>query len=40
MNVELQITNSVSPRARFVTWAPSPCRMRVTDPGYPLKPCT
>ena len=33
MKVELQINNSVSALARFVTWAPSPCRIRVTDPS-------
>jgi tyrosinase len=33
MNVELQINNSVSPGARFVSWAPSPCRIRVTNPS-------
>ncbi len=33
MNVELQINNSASPRARFVSWAPSPCRIRVTNPS-------
>ena len=33
MNVELQINNSVSPNARFVSWAPSPCRIRVTNPS-------
>lgn len=39
MKVELQINNSVSPKARFVSWAPSPCRIRVTDPvGAPLPP--
>lgn len=32
MKVELQINNSVSAGARFVSWAPSPCRIRVTDP--------
>jgi len=32
MNVELQINNSVSARAGFVTWSPSPCRVRVTNP--------
>src|SRR5688572_25388154 len=32
MKVELQINNSASTRARFVGWAPSPCRIRVTDP--------
>ncbi|MBH5372119.1 tyrosinase family protein [Bradyrhizobium glycinis] len=33
MNVELQINNSTAPEARFVTWVPSPCRIRVTDPS-------
>jgi tyrosinase len=33
MNVELQINNSSDPSARFVTWAPSPCRIRMTDPA-------
>jgi len=32
MKVELQINNSTSPSAAFVSWAPSPCRIRVTDP--------
>lgn len=32
MNVELQINNSASTSARFVGWAPSPCRIRVTNP--------
>lgn len=31
MKVELQINNSTSPGARFVSWAPSPCRIRMTD---------
>jgi tyrosinase len=31
MRVELQINNSASANARFLTWAPSPCRIRVTD---------
>jgi tyrosinase len=38
MNVELQINNSVSPTARFVTWAPSPCRIRVTNPSGATTP--
>jgi tyrosinase len=38
MNVELQINNSVSPRARFVSWAPSPCRIRVTNPSGAASP--
>ena len=33
MNVELQINNSISPDARFVSWSPSPCRIRVTNPS-------
>ncbi|MFP5262937.1 MAG: tyrosinase family protein [Blastocatellia bacterium] len=33
MKVELEINNSVDPRAQFVSWAPSPCRIRVTDPS-------
>src|SRR3712207_5353991 len=32
MKVELQINNSALPEARFVTWSPSPCRIRMTDP--------
>ena len=32
MDVEVQVNNSPSPAARFVTWAPSPCRVRVTNP--------
>lgn len=38
MNVELQINNSVDPTARFVAWAPSPCRIRVTDPTGAIAP--
>ena len=33
MDVELQINNSSSANAQFVTWAPSPCRIRVTNPA-------
>jgi tyrosinase len=33
MDVELQINNSANPLARFVSWAPSPCRVRVTNPS-------
>jgi len=33
VNVELQINNSVNPSARFVSWTPSPFRIRVTDPS-------
>jgi tyrosinase len=38
VNVELQINNSVSPSARFVSWAPSPCRIRVTNPSGVTSP--
>lgn len=38
MNVELQINNSTSAGARFVAWAPSPCRIRVTNPSGILTP--
>lgn len=33
MDVALQISNSNTPEARFVTWSPSPCRIRVTNPS-------
>jgi tyrosinase len=32
MDVELQINNSANVNAPFVGWAPSPCRIRVTNP--------
>jgi tyrosinase len=38
MRVELQINNSASPTGRFVSWAPSPCRIRVTDPSGATSP--
>jgi tyrosinase len=38
MTVELQINNSLSPLARFVTWAPSPARIRVTNPSGATSP--
>lgn len=38
MNVELQINNSIDPRARYVSWAPSPCRIRVTNPAGATTP--
>jgi tyrosinase len=38
MDVELQINNSSSPAARFVSWAPSPCRIRVTNPSGVASP--
>ena len=31
MKVELEINNSTNSAARYVSWAPSPCRIRVTD---------
>ncbi len=31
MIVELAINNSVDARARFVSWTPSPCRIRMTN---------
>jgi tyrosinase len=33
MNIELQINNSIDPRARYVSWAPAPCWIRVTKPS-------
>lgn len=33
MTIELQINNSTSPDARFLGWAPSPCRIRLTNPA-------
>lgn len=33
MNVELQINNSTTPDAGFLSWSPSPCRIRVTNPS-------
>lgn len=33
MDVEIQINNSPSPSAKFVGWAPSPCRIRITNPA-------
>src|SRR3954469_3463044 len=38
MNVELQVNNSVNPGARFLTWAPSPFRIRVTNPAGATTP--
>ena len=38
MDIELQINDSVDPRARFLTWAPSPCRIRVTNPAGATAP--
>ena len=33
MDVEIQINNSANANARFVTWAPAPCRIRITNPA-------
>src|SRR5688500_9980166 len=33
MNAELQINNSPNSTARFVNWAPSQCRIRITNPA-------
>lgn len=33
MQVQFSINNSTSPTARYLTWAPGPCRVRVTNPG-------
>jgi len=33
MKVEIEINNSPQAAARYVTWAWSPCRIRVTDPA-------
>jgi tyrosinase len=38
MNVDLQINNSASPAAKFVSWSPAPCRIRVTDPSGASSP--
>lgn len=38
MNVELQINNNPSFGAQFVSWAPSPCRIRVTNPAGATSP--
>jgi tyrosinase len=33
VKIELLINNSNDPKARYVSWAPAPCRIRVTDPA-------
>jgi tyrosinase len=38
MIVELQINNSTNAAARFVTWAPSPCRIRMTNSAGAIPP--
>lgn len=38
MDVELQINNTSASNARFVGWAPSPCRIRVSNPSGATAP--
>jgi tyrosinase len=38
MVVDIEVNNSANPDARFVSWAPSPCRIRVTNPVGALVP--
>jgi tyrosinase len=38
MRVELEINNSANAAARFVSWVPSPCRIRMTDPSGATSP--
>ena len=38
LTVDLQVNNSPSPAARYVTWAPSLCRIRVTNPSGTTTP--
>jgi tyrosinase len=38
MTVDFQINNSADPLARFVGWAPSPCRLRMTNPSGATSP--
>ena len=33
MDVEIQINNSPNANARFLTWSPTPCRIRITNPA-------
>ena len=32
MQVELLINDSADPRSNYVTWTPSPCKIRLSDP--------
>lgn len=32
MDIELLINNSADRQARYVSWTPSPCGIRLTDP--------
>jgi hypothetical protein len=38
MDVELQINNGATAATRFVSWAPSLCRIRVTNPSGATSP--
>lgn len=38
MDAEIQINNSASPRARYVSWAPSPCRIRLSNSAGAIPP--
>ena len=38
MTVDFQINNSADPLARFVGWAPAPCRLRMTNPAGATSP--
>jgi tyrosinase len=38
MNVAILVNNSASPQARYLTWAPSPCSIKVTDPSGAVLP--
>jgi tyrosinase len=40
MNLEIHINNSLLPTARYLGWAPSPCRIRVTNPAPLLNQAT
>jgi len=33
MDVEIQINNSPNANARFLTWSPTRCRTRITNPA-------
>ena len=38
MIAEVQINNSTSPKARYVSWVPSPCRVRLSNPTGAIGP--
>lgn len=33
MNIVIEVNNATNPNGRFVSWIPTPCRVRVTDPS-------